>query len=177
MRHKNLDCRLTAGEICCEAAPFLKEFASLMLFLVSYPPAPFPHGKGGTHRSGFSSYEGAAATAGGGRNERSSKTPEGVLLLLFVCARSARGASEVVETPRCHIKGVRHTADGLSRHLDGDVITPYPLPLPLPDGEGSSASPKFSEPPTADSQSRRLSPRISCRKKLSGAYTIQGCSA
>ena len=27
-------------------------------------------------------------------------------------------------------------ADGLSRHLNGDVITLYPPPLPLPDGEG-----------------------------------------
>ena len=27
-------------------------------------------------------------------------------------------------------------ADGLSRHLNGDVITPIPPPLPLPGGEG-----------------------------------------
>ena len=27
-------------------------------------------------------------------------------------------------------------ADGLSRHLSGDVITPISPPLPLPDGEG-----------------------------------------
>ena len=36
-----------------------------------------------------------------------------------------------------YLKGVRLAADGLSRRLNGDVITPYPPP-PAPDGEGVS---------------------------------------
>ena len=47
-------------KLCADALPCYKEFASLMLFLDSYPPVPLSTWKGGTHRSGFGSYEGAA---------------------------------------------------------------------------------------------------------------------
>ena len=40
-----------------------KVFASLILFLDSYPPVPLSTWKGGTHISGFSTYEGAARRA------------------------------------------------------------------------------------------------------------------
>ena len=37
---------------------------------------------------------------------------------------------------RTSLKRSPPTADGLSRHLGGDVIAPVPPPLPLPGGEG-----------------------------------------
>ena len=39
--------------------------------------------------------------------------------------------------PYRNVKGVRLAADGLSRHLRGDVITLVSPPRPLPDGEGT----------------------------------------
>ena len=67
-----------------------------MLFLNSYPPVPLSTWKGGTHRFGFSSYEGAAATADR-RSKRKEQKNRLRVFLLFSFARFARRSAPGVE--------------------------------------------------------------------------------
>ncbi len=61
-----------------------------MLFSVSYPPVPLSTWKGGTHRFGFSSYEGAVRRASRA-NENIRKTPAGVFLFFVQTAAGGLG--------------------------------------------------------------------------------------
>ncbi len=83
-----------------DAIPCYKVFAALMLFLDSYPPVPLSTWKGGTHRSGFSSFEGAAATVEDGRNERSRKTRTGFSCFFRLRAKRA-GCARGAAAPLC----------------------------------------------------------------------------
>ena len=87
-----------------------KVFAALMLFSDSYPPAP-SHMGGGTHRFGFSSYEGAVR--GSRRLPKRTKHKNSLrsFYASFVCARSAPdcvrgGATRQSREKRCHRAGV-----------------------------------------------------------------------
>ena len=74
------------------ALPCKKEFAGAHVILDSYPPVPLSTWKGGTHSSGFSSYEGAARGSRRLPKRKKAGKPASGFPAFFVSARSTPAA-------------------------------------------------------------------------------------